>query len=242
MITELRGLWKEAFGDSESFMDAFFRIAYNKNRCRYIRRDGKVVCALYWFDVDCRYRKMAYLYGVATHPAYRGQGLASYLIEKTCGELKEKGCSGVLLVPGNQKLFEFYRRLGFFSCTALNEAVWEAEGSTLLRPVDREEYAVLRRSLLPNRGVEQEGAFLELLESQYGLFAGDGFLFCAAVDGEKAFIPEFLGDKSKLPGAVGGLGVKTANVRTPGEGRVFAMYRPLDETAPPPLYFGLAMD
>ena len=241
MITELRKLWSEAFGDSEAFMDDFFRIAYDKRRCRYIRRDGKVVCALYWFDVDCDCRKMAYLYGVATLNDYRGQGLASYLIEKTSKELAEKGYSGVILVPGSQKLFDFYRKLSFFPCTALNEFSCEAEGYTLLKSLDREEYAALRRNMLPYRGVEQEGAFLELLECQYGLFAGDGFLLCAAVNGEKAFLPEFLGDQCKLPAVVGALGVKTAIVRTPGSGRSFSMYRPLNET-PPPLYFGLAMD
>lgn len=242
MITELRSLWKKAFGDTEAFMDAFFKIAYHKSRCRYIRRDGKVVCALYWFDVDCRCRKMAYLYGVATDPQYRGQGLASYLIEKTCKELAEKNYSGVILVPGNEKLRAFYKRLEFFSCTTVDRFTCQAQGNTLLRPVDREEYALLRRQLLPYRGVEQEGAFLELLESQYGLFAGEDFLFCAAVNKDQAYIPEYLGDRSKLPGVLGGLGVNSAKVCAPGDEFLFSMYRPLDESAPAPLYFGLAMD
>ena len=82
---------------------------------------------------------------------------------------------------------------------------------------------------------------MELMQRQYGLFAGDGFLLCAAVKGEKAFIPEFLGDTEKLPAAVAALGVQTATVRMPGPGRSFSMYRPL-KGAEPPLYFGLAMD
>lgn len=241
MITELRSLWREAFGDSEAFMDDFFQVAYDEKRCRFIRKNGRIVSALYWFDVDVGIEKMAYLYGVATLPEYRGQGIAAYLIEKTCTELKGKGYSGVLLVPGSEVLFEYYRRLGFFACTTIAEFSCSAEGKTLLRPVGRDEYALLRRQLLPNRGVEQEGAFLELLERQYGLFAGDGFVLCAAVNGEKAFIPEFLGDIHCLPEVVGGLGVKTAQVRTPGPGRSFSMYRPLNGSVPP-LYFGLAMD
>ena len=82
---------------------------------------------------------------------------------------------------------------------------------------------------------------MELLERQYGLFAGDGFVLCAAVAQERAFIPEFLGDRALLPGILGGLGVKTGRVRMPGPGRSFSMYRPLDEHRPP-LYFGLALD
>lgn len=241
MITELRSLWKEAFGDSEAFMDDFFRVAYDEKRCRSIRKNGKTVSALYWFDVYMGTDKMAYLYGVATLTEYRGQGIAAYLIEKTCKELQEKGYSGVLLVPGGEQLFEYYRRLGFFACTTIAEAVYTAQGRALLRPVKKEEYAILRRQLLPYRGVEQEGAFLELLQKQYHLFAGDGFLLCAAVKGENAFIPEYLGDPGLLPAVVGGLGVKTAQVRMPGQGRSFSMFRPLNGRVPP-LYFGLAMD
>ena len=222
MITELRSLWKEAFGDSEAFMDDFFRVAYDEKRCRYIRKDGKVVSALYWFDVDMGTEKIAYLYGVATLTAYRGQGLAAYLIEKTCKQLQEKGYSGVLLVPGSRQLFDYYRRLGFFTCTTVDEFRCEARGRMLLRS-------------------EQEGAFLELLELEYGLFAGEGFLLCVAVKGEKAFIPEFLGDSSLLPEVLGGLGVQWAQVRTPGPGRSFSMYKALKDHAVP-LYFGLAMD
>ena len=241
MITELRDLWQEAFGDSEAFMDDFFAVAYDKSRCCILRKDGKTVSALYWFDVYMGPRKLAYLYGVATLTEYRGRGIAAYLIEKTCKTLQEKGYSGVLLVPGSEQLFEYYRRLGFFACTTIDERTCVAQGSILLRPVNKEEYAILRRQLLPHRGVEQEGAFLELLQRQYGLFAGDGFVLCAAVNGDKAFIPEFLGDQSLLPAVVGGLGVQTAQVRVPGQGRSFSMYRPLDGQVPP-LYFGLAMD
>ena len=241
MITELRSLWQEAFGDSEAFMDDFFQVAYDKNRCRTIRKDGKTVSALYWFDVYMGTEKIAYLYGVATLNEYRGQGIAAYLIEKTCRQLQEKGYSGVILVPGSQELFAYYRRLGFFACTTIEQQQCAAEGNVFLRRVNADEYALARRQMLPYRGVEQEGAFLELLQRQYDLFVGDGFVFCAAVNGGKAFIPEFLGDKALLPAIVGGLGVETAQVRTPGPGRSFSMYRPLNGSAAP-LYFGLALD
>ena len=241
MITELRNLWKEAFGDSEAFMDDFFSVAFSKDRCKTLRKDGKIVSALYWFNVEESGARLAYLYGVATLPEYRGQGFAAYLIEKTCKELQEKGYSGVLLVPGSENLFSYYRKQGFFACTTIKEQTISADGRILLRPIEREEYAVLRRKLLPYGGVEQEGAFLELLQRQYGLFAGEGFVLCAATEQDRAFIPEFLGDASMLPGVIGGLGVKSAKVRMPGTGRCFTMYRPL-KAGKPPLYFGLALD
>ena len=71
----LRRLWKEAFGDSDAFLDRFFTIAYSPDRCRCVTADGRVTAALYWFDCDCQGEKLAYLYAVATAQDCRGRGL-----------------------------------------------------------------------------------------------------------------------------------------------------------------------
>ena len=35
-ISDLRSLWKEAFGDGDVFLDAFFETAFTPRRCRCI--------------------------------------------------------------------------------------------------------------------------------------------------------------------------------------------------------------
>ena len=49
-LPQLRGLWKEAFGDTDAFLDIFFHRAFSRNRCRCVTLNGQVVAALYWFD------------------------------------------------------------------------------------------------------------------------------------------------------------------------------------------------
>lgn len=53
-IKELRVLWKEAFGDTDEFLDDFYNTALARERCRCVTIDGEVVAALYWFECDVK--------------------------------------------------------------------------------------------------------------------------------------------------------------------------------------------
>ena len=62
----LKKLWKTVFGDSDSFIDTFFQIAFSPDRCRFTEENGEIICALYWFDCEYDGGKLAYIYAVAT--------------------------------------------------------------------------------------------------------------------------------------------------------------------------------
>ena len=49
-VPELRSLWSEAFGDEDEFINLFFRTAFDTQRSRCVKVDGKVKAVLYWFD------------------------------------------------------------------------------------------------------------------------------------------------------------------------------------------------
>lgn len=241
-IPLLRRLWQRSFWDTDEFLDSFFRLGFDPRRCRCVFADDQPVAALYWFDCACDGRKLAYLYAVATDEAHRGQGLCRALMTHIHELLKQAGYSAAVLVPGQPSLFGFYGNLGYspfggvrrWEVTAANEAV-------ALRPVDQEEYAALRRQLLPKNGVIQEGAFLSVLADQLNLYAGDGFVFSAAVDNNRLIVQEYLGDLRFAPGILAALGLKIGIFRTPGSESPFAMALSLDGV-PLPEYFGLALD
>ena len=86
-IPGLRALWKEAFEDTDLFLDAFFDRGFHPRRCRCITEQGAVLAALYWFEVNCGRQKYAYLYAVATAKSHRGRGLFGILLENDGGNL-----------------------------------------------------------------------------------------------------------------------------------------------------------
>lgn len=241
MITDLKALWMEAFGDPRDFVDNFFATGFSPERCRYIRTAEQLACALYWFDVSCDGQKLAYVYAVATAKALQNKGYCRRLLHHTHQQLKRQGYSGALLVPGDERLLAFYQKLGYRVCSSVREFTCEADGATPLRCVSQPEYAALRKKHLPAAGVAQEGPLLDFMSTFCSFWAGDGWLLAGNICGEVLQVQEFLGDAGLAPAITAALGAKVGHFRTPGAERPFAMHYPLDD-APPPKYFGLALD
>lgn len=242
-IPALRGLWREAFGDSDAFLDLFRQSAYSPDRCRCVTVNGELAAALYWFDCLHGGRPIAYLYAVATAQAHRGQGICRRLMEDTHRLLAARGYAGAILVPGDEGLFRFYERMGYRTCAGVRSFACDAvDAGGTVRPIGVEEYAVLRRRYLPRGGVVQEGVNLTFLERQARFYAGDGFVLAARGEGERLIGIELLGDSASACAAVHALGYRRGVFRTVGDEVPFAMYLPFDGTLPPPAYFGLAFD
>ena len=235
----LRKLWKTVFGDSDEFLDSFFRIAYSPDRCKYIEEDGEAVCALYWFDCEYYGGKLAYIYAVATHPNHRGKGLASRLMQETHDRLREMGYAGAVLKPA-EGLFPFYERLGYQTCGYIRRFTAVAGDTPApLRPVSAEEYGKLRRSFLPENAVIQEGITLEFLSSFAAFYASEDAVFC--LFREEPVIFEYLGNPDSAPGILAAFGISSGEIPTIGKDIPYVMFFPLNCTKNPG-YLGITLE
>lgn len=240
---QLHALWKQAFGDTEAYIQSFFTFGFHPDRCLCAYHGEQLAATLYWFDCRCGERRFAYLYAVATDSRFQGQGICRTLMAHTHRHLQALGYAGAILVPGSKALFGMYEKFGYrrfgginkFFCTA-------AQLPFSVRVITPEEYAKLRRQLLPAGGVVQEEACLSFLHTQAEFYAGEGVVFCAAREDDALIVPELLGDPSVAPGIVKALGYETGHFRTPGKEYPFAMYLPFDGSTPVPAYFGIALD
>lgn len=240
----LRALWKEAFGDSDEFLDTFFSTAYSKKRSRCITIDGDVAAALYFFDCEYREKRFAYIYAVATSKIHRGKGLCHKLMEDTHTYLAEKGYDGALLVPAEKELFDLYKNMGYEICSYVDEFTCDkADDAIEVKEISKEEYSKLRKCFLPENGVIQEKESMDFLAEQGRFYTGEGFLLCASNDEESFRGIELLGNKDTASGILHTLGADKGVFRTVGSEKAFAMYKPLTEDVSiPSVYFGLAFD
>jgi len=242
-IPALRALWKEAFGDSDAFLDDFFSTAFSPNRSRRIEENGQILSALYWFDGSYSGGKLAYLYAVATARSARGRGLCRALMEDTHRHLASLGYVGAILVPAEPSLFGFYRRMGYADCTSVREFTVSASDSPLsLRAIGKEEYRSLRRALLPPDSVLQEGENLDFWATQAGFFATSDSVFTAWIREDELVCSELLGNVDQAPHLVAALGCSHGRFRTVGSEKPFTLWYPLKNNLLPPTYFGLAFD
>ena len=166
------------------------------------------------------------------------------LMENTHAHLRATGYSAAMLVPSEPSLFGFYERIGYrratkaseFSCRSADEAIE-------LTQIGADEYAAIRRRMLPNGGVLQEGESLCYLAAQAKLYRADGILLAVRQEGDQIFGIELLGDRSSAPRIVRFFGKEQGCFRAVGTERDFSMILPLNgQKCPKPTYFGLAFD
>ena len=240
---QLRQLWKLAFADEDSFIDAFFENGFAPGRCRCVVMDNQITAALYWFETQCGDQKLAYLYGIATHPEYRGQGLCRQLMADTHNHLKALGYSGVILVPQKEELRQMYRNMGYADCTTVSEFFCtDGPDPAPMHLIDSAEYAVLRKNYLPEGSVLQEGSNLTFLNAQAKFYTGMDFIMAAASEDESLFALEYLGNRESAPAILCSLGLSQGTFRTIGDKKPFAMFHSLAADAAIPSYFGFAFD
>lgn len=241
-IPGLRSLWQEAFGDTDIFLDHFFRTGFSPDRCRCVLCDNRPAAALYWFDCQWQDKKIAYIYAVATAKAHRGQGLCHALMEDTRQLLKQHGYAAIGLVPAKQSLFAFYKKMGYRCFGGIRQWQCSASGQPVaLRELTTSQYAARRRSYLPADSVIQEGALLAFLSTYARFYQGDDFLLCCADDDGKLMAYELLGNPDAAPAILTELGFEAGTFRAPGESP-FAMYLSLTGDQTMPQYLAFALD
>lgn len=243
-VPQLRRLWKTAFGDTDEYLDAFFRTAFSSERSFCAFSGDTLAAMLFWFDVSCDGQKLAYLYAVATAPEFRGRGICRTLVAGTHELLKKRGYDGALLVPVNDGLRKMYAGFGYEDAAGICETFCAAGNKPVpIHAIDTAEYALLRRQMLPAGSVVQEGENLALLETQVKFYKGADFLLAAQSTEEGAlFAPELLGNLAAAPGILLSLGYPQGTFRTPGHKEPYAMFLPLKAEAVAPEYFGFSFD
>lgn len=237
----LKALWKEAFEDDDAFIDRFFQVAFDPQRCLCLQDGDQIPAAAYWFDVEFSGKKAAYVYAVATNLAHRGQGLCRRLMEAIHSHLAALGYAGVMLVPGNDGLREMYGKMGYADFGGMEEfAILAGDTPVSVTQITQEEYAQLRRQYLPEGGVVQEQENLRFLRQFYRFYKGEDCLFAAASTGLELFASELLGNRAAAPGILAAMAVPSGVFRVPGRD-AYAMYHSLDG-GEAPSYFAFAFD
>lgn len=247
-IPALKTLWKEAFGDSDAYLDQFFGTAFSTRRCRVMAQGEEIQSVLYLLDCSCGGRQMAYIYAVATRQTCRGRGLCNTLMARTHQELQEQGIAATILVPGTRELVRFYAKMGYVPCAPHGRIKATAAGpATILKPVSPRRYGELRKALLPPGAVIQEGVSLDFLATQARLYAGKDLLLAATVLPDGTLLGQELLCRDPVamaPKILKALRVQEGVFRIPWrEGRPFALFRPLDGwEGEKPEYLGFAFD
>lgn len=110
-------MWKTCFGDSDSYMELYFRDKYRPRNTLLYVEDSKAVASLqmlhYQFTFHGIEVPVIYLSGVCTLPAYRNRGFTRALLMEGFHEANRREIPLMFLVPQEKWLLELYAKYGF---------------------------------------------------------------------------------------------------------------------------------
>lgn len=266
-LSGAEALWAQAFGDDAAFQRRFYELC-GVEAPLVLAEEGAVRSMLALPEVELVFGdgwavRAGYVYALATHPAARGKGHASLLLDYAAEYARRREYDCLLTVPAEPSLFRFFARNGFEA--GFYHKVLRAElAPAPLSPVTPEEYGALREELLAGRTHVRFSA--GELEYQRAMCprAGSGLYRlelahgpgCAALENwpGRPVVKELLcapEDEGQGAAALSALCGQRAEVRVPafaGEGVPFAGVRWLFAAPPsrwkasPKGYFGLGFD
>lgn len=259
-LPRLTALWQEAFGDAPEVIRSFWERCFDKIKVFCLFED-KALCAmacalpLQYIDADGESHRCPYFYAVATAKKWQNRGLCRSLLTQAEAQLKKDGAVLCCLVPGEERLFSFYERLGYrnaFTCSRQKLPAQKAEG-VRLRRIDADQYENLRQMQLYGEFISYPD-FLLQLQQQAGLAGGAGLyrlesseLVCVAAaekQGQLLQIKEMLPPDEALAAHLADqLGCEAVLLQSCGEESPFAMAKALQPISlPENAYLGLAFD
>lgn len=122
----VRQMWQTCFGDSDRFLDIYFKYKYKPENTLLYYEDGIAVASLQILPYSITFYEQeipfAYLAGLCTLPEYRNKGIMPQLIYKAHEVIAQRNIPLAILIPAEEWLYDYYNKFGY-------EQVFEGDDS-----------------------------------------------------------------------------------------------------------------
>lgn len=116
-IPQLRLLWKEVFGDSDAFLDLYFKQMFVPEQCVLSVEGVQLVAAMQLLPYNARIKGKIYhgryIFAVMTSPTHRKQGHMQAMFDFVFENINRELISFLFLIPQENYLFDVYAKFGF---------------------------------------------------------------------------------------------------------------------------------
>lgn len=209
-------LWKEAFGDSDTFIRLYFDQVYKEENALVTEEGGRVVSALQMIPYTMMYGgeeiTVSYISGACTLPSMQNRGLMTQLLQQAFEEMRRRKITVTALIPAEKWLFNYYRKQGYtevfeyaLRVYTRHEYYVPAEGLSVRQTdtADRDVYTYFDRKLRERPAcILHSYDDFRTIVSDYKLSGGSLFVASGAGDQPVGVAFVLPPDREKLPEGV----------------------------------------
>ena len=119
-VPKLKNLWQICFGDRMRYIDVFFEKMFVAENTVVAEVDEKLAGVVYILERRLNGKKFMYGYAIGVFPEYRGNNICDLMLDSIKKKAEAEECV-FGLHPANEKLAEFYQRIGLKEMYSLKE-------------------------------------------------------------------------------------------------------------------------
>lgn len=143
-VKAIRELWDSVFYEEPDFNEYYFKNIFDYNNTLIMIEENELMSMLQMLPYEINnIGSVTYIYGAATNPKYRKQGLMSELIKKSFEIDCSREIMASILIPANKPLFEFYEGLGYETVFYADRTLYNKGGDTA--EIKEAEYEDIKR-------------------------------------------------------------------------------------------------
>jgi predicted acetyltransferase len=122
----IANIWKTCFGDSEEYIDFFFKGAFDRDTCFLYDDNGEAAAMLHLLPITLwtgnEHINGDYLFAAATLPQYRKKGIMSEMLTQAGDDTAARKGKFIALLPANEHLYDYYSLSGFIKAQSVRRA------------------------------------------------------------------------------------------------------------------------
>ncbi len=202
---ELVDLLELCFQEGEEINQAFIDYGF-KNNCLILKKDEKIVSALYLLDANIiengKAEPIYYMYAVGTHPEFRGRGYMTLLLRLANDFASKNSREYIVLLPSNEKNCNYYKKFGYLDFfkvrfvemdrqKIIETFIQNARCKNCRVDMPSKKISKIRRSMFNNNGdviwsdkhVEFAKNFSKVCSGEF-VFTKNGYAACYEVEGK----------------------------------------------------------
>ncbi len=166
-IPALKNLWQICFGDRMRYIDVFFEKMFVAENTVVAEVDKRVVGVVYILERTLSGKKLMYGYAIGVSPEYRGNNICEKMLGFIKNKAEKENCI-FGLHPANDKLADFYKRIGLNEMYYLKEvdaSDFNSDAVYDLEDIGVDEFHNLRKMAFENCVEWNKGALAYILEN-----------------------------------------------------------------------------
>ena len=126
-FNQIIDLFNRCFKGEEQFAELFFDNFYKCEDTIVYKINDKIVGMVQMMPYEVNSGKATYIYGACTDENFRKQGIMEQLLERSFEISKTRGHKFSILIPGEEWLFDFYKKYGYEANLYIFEGIHTAK-------------------------------------------------------------------------------------------------------------------